>query len=159
MNPKAENRIAVRRRQSVGRAEQIACQAAGEDAWTSSLLGTGQKCFKARCASKHSAKSFSPVPLHHERAARRTKGGRSGTPREKETSPGGAGKAERGGTRPPSPRTGGEADEGQPKRRRAAWRRERTQHARTHNVCMSGIKDFGSNREVAFERWDYEKEP
>ena len=61
--------------------------------------------------------------------------------------------------RPPSPRTGGEADEGQPKRRRAAWRRERTQHARTHNVCMSGIKDFGSNREVAFERWDYEKEP
>ena len=61
--------------------------------------------------------------------------------------------------RPPSPRTGGEADEGQPKRWRAAWRRERTQHARTHNVCMSGIKDFGSNREVAFERWDYEKEP
>ena len=61
--------------------------------------------------------------------------------------------------RPPSPRTGGEADEGQPKRRRAAWRRERTRHARTHNVCMSGIKDFGSNREVAFERWDYEKEP
>ena len=116
MNPKAENRIAVRRRQSVGRAEQIACQAAGEDAWTSSLLGTGQKCFKARCASKHSAKSFSPVPLHCERAARRTKGSRSGTPREKETSPGGAGKAERGGTRPPSPRTGGEADEGQPKR-------------------------------------------
>ena len=116
MNPKAENRIAVRRRQSVGRAEQIACQAAGEDAWTSSLLGTGQKCFKARCASKHSAKSFSPVSLHHERAARRTKGSRSGTPREKETSPGGAGKAERGGTRPPSPRTGGEADEGQPKR-------------------------------------------
>ena len=197
MNPKAENRIAMRRRQSVGRAEQIACQAAGEDAWTSSLLGTGQKCFKARCASKHSAKSFppspftangrrggrraaeaascarrrllpagqekpreaAPVPLHCERAARRTKGSRSGTPREKETSPGGAGKAERGGTRPPSPRTGGEADEGQPKRRRAAWRRERTQHARTHNVCMSGIKDFGSNREVAFERWDYEKEP
>ena len=122
-------------------------------------IGDGAKMFQARCASKHSAKSFSPVPLHYERAARRTKDSRSGTPREKETSPDGAGKAERGGTRPPSPRTGGEADEGQPKRRRAAWRRERTQHARTHNVCMSGIKDFGSNREVAFERWDYEKEP
>ena len=100
--------------------------------------GRGKNVSSARSAPKHSAKSFSPVPLHHEWAGEADEGQLKRHPARERPLPAGQ-KSRSGGTRPPSPRMGGEADEGQPKRRGAAGAESVTQYAQAHNVRVSGI--------------------
>ena len=68
--------------------------------------GRGKNVSSARSAPKHSAKSFSPVPLHHEWAGEADEGQPKRHPARERPLPAGQ-KSRSGGTRPPSPRRGG----------------------------------------------------